>query len=573
MKCSHRTGREFVPSTSSAGSWRRRSIAETRSDFPKAGELTVLFKIQEGPRYSVQSVEITGNQKVSTDVLRRQVQSRKGEPFSPYQVAQDRANLVATYENLGYRDTALRYDISYPEPHQVAIHYIIEEGPRSFVENVIVAGLLHTRESSILREVQIKPGDPLSADRLLQTETNLHNLAVFNRVEVHEMPSFSDPNQRSVIINLEEARRFNLLYGVGYSSYEGVRGTFGVSDSNFLGRARTLSLGLRAGRQRQRGTLTYTLFRVLDWKLPTVVSLLADNEKAIREEVEPRRRVIQGRPFDSFRVQASAQAERALSKRESLFFRLNFQNVKITLPPDLASPLQFFREEERLRLSSISTSYLNDSRDDPVNPKTGYFLGGEALLSTKLLGSERQFFRILTQGQYYRQVSDDVIFVTALRLGTIFPFSSDPLLENPVPISERFFSGGATSLRGLPQDLAGPLLRDPKTGEIILVDENGRIDPDGRPVPLGGNALFIANIELRFPLIRFLSGALFYDTGNVFRSITDFSQAGFSNAIGFGLRANTPVGPLRFDVGYNPSPPTQIGFEEWNFHLTLGHPF
>ena len=312
---------------------------------------------------------------------------------------------------------------------------------------------------------------------------------------------------------------------------------------------------------------------MLDWKLPTVVSLLADNEKAIREEVEPRRRVIQGRPFDSFRVQASAQAERALSKRESLFFRLNFQNVKITLPPDLASPLQFFREEERLRLSSISTSYLNDSRDDPVNPKTGYLLGGEALLSTKLLGSERQFFRILTQGQYYRQVSDDVIFVTALRLGTIFPFSSDPRLENPVPISERFFSGGATSLRGLPQDLAGPLLRDPKTGEIILVDENGRIDPDGRPVPLGGNALFIANIELRFPLIRFLSGALFYDTGNVFRSITDFSQAGFSNAIGFGLRANTPVGPLRFDVGYNPSPPTQVGFEEWNFHLTLGHPF
>ncbi len=547
--------------------------AETRPDSPDRGELTVVFKIQEGPQSLVESVDITGNQRVHRDVLLRQIGSRAGEPFSPYQVAQDRSNLVATYEGLGYRDTDLRYDISYPRPNQAAIRYIIQEGPQSFVEHVILSGLLDTRKSAILREIQIAPGDPLSFERILQTESNLHNLAVFNRVEVRETPSFSDPNRKSVVINLEEARRFNVLYGIGYSTYEGIRGTFGVSDSNFLGRARTLSLGLRGGRQRQRGTLTYTFGRLLGWKLPTVLSLMADNEKAIKEEVEARRRVIQGRPFDAFRIQAAGQAERALSGRESLFFRLNFQNVRIKLPADLASPLQFFREEERMRLSSVSMSYLNDSRNDPVNPRAGFLLSGEALLSTKLLGSERQFFRILTQGQYYRQVSEGVVFVSSLRLGTIFPFSSDPRLENAVPIAERFFSGGATTLRGLPQDLAGPLLRNPETGEIILVDERGRIDPNGRPVPLGGNALFIANLELRFPLFWFLSGAFFFDTGNVFRSITDFSQAGFSNAIGFGLRANTPVGPVRFDVGYNPNPPTQVGFREWNFHLTLGHPF
>jgi len=548
--------------------------SETRPDFPSRGELTVVFKIQEGPQFFVDSVEITGNQRVGRDVLLRQVGSRAGQPFSPYQVAQDRSNLVATYEGLGYRDTDLRHDISYPRAkNHVAIRYTIKEGPQSFVEQVIVSGLLDTRKSSILREVQIAPGDPLSFDRILQTESNLQDLAVFNRVDVREAPSFSDPNRKSVIINLEEARRFNLLYGLGYSSYGGFRGTFGVSDSNFLGRVRTLSLALRGGRQRQRGTLSYTLGRVLGWKLPTVVSLLADNEKSVREEIEQGRRVIEGRPFDAFRIQAAAQAERALSARESIFFRLNFQNVRITVPPELASSVKFFREEERLRLSSMSASYLNDSRDDAVNPRTGFLLSGEALLSTKLLGSERQFFRILTQGQYYREVSQGVVLVGSLRLGTVFPFAADPQLENAVPISERFFAGGATTLRGLPQDLAGPLLRDPETGEIILVDENGVPDPDGRPVPLGGNALFICNLELRFPLFWLLSGALFYDTGNVFRSITDFSQAGFSNAIGFGLRANTPVGPVRFDVGYNPSPPAQVGFREWNFHLTLGHPF
>jgi outer membrane protein assembly factor BamA len=168
-----------------------------------------------------------------------------------------------------------------------------------------------------------------------------------------------------------------------------------------------------------------------------------------------------------------------------------------------------------------------------------------------------------------------VVLATSLRVGAILPFANNlpASVDNPVPISERFFSGGATTLRGLSQDLAGPLLRDPTTGEIILVDEQGRPDPQGRPVPLGGNALVIANAELRFPLIWFFSGAAFYDTGNVFRSFTDLSQAGFSNAIGVGLRANTPVGPVRFDVGYNPNPPDQIGFKHWNFHFTLGHPF
>jgi len=139
--------------------------------------------------------------------------------------------------------------------------------------------------------------------------------------------------------------------------------------------------------------------------------------------------------------------------------------------------------------------------------------------------------------------------------------------------SRAVLSGGATTLRGLPQDLAGPLLRDPNTGEVVLVDEQGRLDPQGRPVPLGGNALVIANAELRFPLVWFLSGAVFYDTGNVFRSITDLSNAGFSNAIGLGLRANTPVGPIRFDAGYNLNPPVLPGFKEWNFHFTIGHPF
>jgi outer membrane protein insertion porin family len=548
--------------------------AETRPAAPGSDRLVPVFIIEEGPRYLVDSVELEGDRQVPEQTLRREMVTREGQPFSPILLAQDRAAILATYESQGFRESDLRYEISYPQPHHVAVRCVIDEGPKSFIENVILTGLIDTRPAAVEREVTLRPSAPLSLDTILSTETNLHDLAIFNRVDVREAPSFHDPNMKNVFIQMEEARKYNLLYGIGYSSAEGARGTFGVSDSNFLGMARTLSLGLRAGRQRQRGNLSYALGRVLGWKLPTVLSGIVDNEKALTSE-SGGRRALRGRPYDAFRIIGSIQSERRLSRRESLFLRYNFQNLRLKVPPDLVAPLQFFREEERLRLSSVSVAYLNDSRDDATNPETGFFLSGEALLSAKFIASERQFFRVLTQGQYYRQVVPKVVLATSLRVGAILPFANNlpASVDNPVPISERFFSGGATTLRGLSQDLAGPLLRDPTTGEIILVDEQGRPDPQGRPVPLGGNALVIANAELRFPLIWFFSGAAFYDTGNVFRSFTDLSQAGFSNAIGVGLRANTPVGPVRFDVGYNPNPPDQIGFKHWNFHFTLGHPF
>jgi len=547
---------------------------EIRADFPVQGKLTPVFKIQEGPRHVVNGLQIVGNQHLEESRLRRELTMTEGQAFSPVGIAQDRTSILSAYENVGYRGTDVQYEISYPKPASVDVRYTIEEGEKWYVEHVIVAGLIDTKRSAVEHELVVKPGQPLSLEQVLTTETNLHNLAVFNRVDVKEASSFGDPNVKNVIIRVEEAKKYSLLYGLGYSSFEGVRGTFGISNSNFLGMARTLSFGLRAGRQRQRANVSYTLPRVFGWDMPTVLTAAVDNQLALTD-LQESRRVLTGRPFDAWRVIGSTQSERRLSARESFFVRLNFQNVRIDVPPELATALQFFREEEKVQLSSVSISYLNESRDDPVDPKSGFFLSGEALLSTKLIGSDRQFFRILTQGQYYKQLSPNVVFATSLRIGAIFPFANNQLINvtNAVPISERFFSGGSTSLRGLPQDLAGPLLRD-ANGNIVLVDEFGRPDPEGRPVPLGGNGVVIANNELRFPLFWFIHGAVFHDIGNVFNSITDVSQAGWSNAIGFGLRAQTPIGPVRFDVGYNPKPPPSRGsFSHWNFHFTIGHPF
>ena len=198
-------------------------------------------------------------------------------------------------------------------------------------------------------------------------------------------------------------------------------------------------------------------------------------------------------------------------------------------------PLEFFREEERLRLSSIGASYVNESRDDPLDPKGGFFLSGDAKLTAKILGSQRQFIRFLGQGRYYHPLMENLIFASSLRLGIIQPFrnslemeeipepvgqGTDPGEENapnPVPISERFFAGGPTTLRGLPLDLAGPLLLD-EDGNPVLVNTGGG---NLAPVPLGGDVLSVLNLELRFPLFFIFGGNFFYDVGNVFESHKD----------------------------------------------------
>ncbi len=542
-----------------------------------AGNLDLIFHIDEGPVHRLGTIQLEGNEAFESNELLDPTSMRPGQPFSPYLLANDRAIIMAIYERWGYRDVQLTANVSARDGQTVDVEYLVEEGPQYFVGDLLIAGNRETKRRVIRREIVAEPGGPLSYERSLQSETNLYNLAVFNRVRVKEIPTFNNPRDRSLLFSVEEAQKYSLVYGIGYSqtfgsrgpASEGLRGTFGISNHNFLGHARSLSLGVRAGRTRQTGNISYTLPRVGGRRIPTVVSLTVQNENriSIRED-ELRLRV---RPYDAFRITASSQSEKMLSRRESFFFRYNFEQIRLTVPELLETPLQFFREEENLRLSTVSLSYLNESREEPMDPKKGFFLSGESSLSSKGLGSQSEFFKILTQGRYYFPLLPELTLASALRIGIIAPFGSDPFAEdrdNPVPISERFFAGGPTTLRGLPLDLAGPLVLREDGTPFEVGPEDKRI-----PVPRGGNAMIIGNLELRFPIVGFVGGALFYDVGNVFESLSQVGSSQFSNAIGFGLSLMTPIGPVRLDLAHNPSPPPVVGFSKWQFHLNIGHPF
>jgi outer membrane protein insertion porin family len=563
--------------------YQQRGYLDTQAEYellPEGPGVAVLFRIDEGPRTFVRELLITGNEKISEAELMEEIQLREGAPFSPLALAQDRADIIARYENLGYRDVEFRSHVENLESQNASVTYVITENRQYFSDEVVIFGNLQTRLPVIEREVAIKPQSPLSLEQLLQTETNLYGLAIFNRVQVRTVDTVRDPLLKTVLVDVTEGSKYTLLYGIGYEQTltdarsEGIRGTFGITDNNFLGMGRSLSLGLRAGSLRQRGNLSYTVPRPFGRNLPSIFSLTADNQRRVRTVDDAELLNIAGRPFDSLRLIGSSQTERRLSRRESLFFRFTFEQISLTVPDELRTPLQFFREEEELRLSSVALSYLNESRDDPADPTSGFFVSGEAQTAARPLGSNEEFFRFLAIGQYYYRAFPDLIVAASLRIGFIEPFgiTSDKDVANPIPISERFFSGGPSSLRGLPQDLAGPLLLD-EDGNPLLVNRGTVANPDFTAIPLGGNALMLGNLEARFPARGLVGGALFYDIGNVFPTITKIAETSFSNAVGAGVFFRTPVGPIRFDVAYNPNPPRVEGFNRWSFHVNLGHPF
>ena len=208
----------------------------------------------------------------------------------------------------------------------------------------------------------------------------------------------------------------------------------------------------------------------------------------------------------------------------------------------------------QVRLSTVSSSLIRDTRDDPLGPTSGTLVGLDTEVAGRAMGSEVGFVKSFLQGFMYKRLSRKrgTVLATGARVGLAAGFSREvPAVDsngNPIvgpggqpvlvrvddlPASERFFAGGDTTVRGWGLDQLGT----PET-----LDANG--------FPLGGNAVLVLNAELRVPVWGDLGAVMFLDGGNVFRRVDDFDLGEVRGAAGFGVRYRSPIGPLRFDLGF-----------------------
>jgi outer membrane protein assembly complex protein YaeT len=569
---------------------------ETQDDYQGInGNMRVVVRIDEGPQTRVAHLNIAGNNKVPASEIMQHIDSRDGQPYSDFNIASDRDAIINYYFNRGFPHVQLEAtsrQVS-SDPPRVDLTYTISEGDQVFVDQVLVSGLHFTRPFVVKREFRVHPGDPISQNGMLDTQRHLYDLGIFNAVDVAVQNPDGQARQKDVLVNVEEARRYTFTYGFGFEAQTGSapagsaapQGKFGISPRvsfdvariNFRGRDHTLLFKSTVGNLQQRALFSYEaprLFNKENWKL--TFAAFYDTTRDVLT-------------FTGHRLEGSVQAEQTYSPATLLLYRFSYRDVRVDASTLAIDPNLVPLFSRPVRVGMPSFTLIRDKRDDPLDAHKGNYTTFDTGVSSGIFGSEASFGRMLVNNSTYHEFRRSKwVFARATQIGVQEPFGGQTI----IPLPERFFGGGGNSLRGFAINQAGP--RDLQTG-----------------FPLGGDGLFVNQIELRFPPLSLplvndnLSTVLFHDVGNVFAAAGDVFPSLFrvsqrnrqqcqtgtgtapcdfnyaSHDVGGGLRYRTPIGPVRVDFGYNLNPPTfpirrVATFEtlkHFNFFFSIGQTF
>jgi outer membrane protein insertion porin family len=563
------------------------SIQVASSVANRGGDITVQFRVTEGPRDVVNTLSIEGNDTLpSAQSAPGGLKVVAGQPYSQAHVEADRTNIVANYLKAGYLNASFREtaaEVSKDDPHHINVVYHIYEGPKVIAGSLVTLGRAHTKQRLIDQDVSdIKPGEPLTESQLLLAGSKLYDhTGVFDWAEVDPKRQITTQDAEDVVIRVHEAKRNQITYGFGFEvinrggsipsgtvalpnlppiglppsfttsqvTFYGPRGTFQYTRNNVGGKGASLSFTGFAGRLDQRGAAYYIVpdFRWSAWKATTSVS-------ADRNEENPL--------FSSQQELVSTQLQRPVDKaqKNTLFLRYSFSQTDLTriLIPDLVDA-----QDQHVRLSTLGANLTRDTRDNPLDEHKGVLESAELDMNATKLGSSVNFAKFTGQAAFYKQGFRNIVFANSLRIGLAQPYAN-----SRVPLSEEFFTGGGNSLRGFPLDGAGP------QRQVDVCSSGSSTDCFKILVPSGGNELLLINAEARIPLAikSGLSLVTFYDGGNVFPTVGfhDFTSL-YSNNVGLGLRYATPVGPVRIDVGRNLNPIQ--GINATQYFISIGQAF
>jgi outer membrane protein insertion porin family len=546
----------------------------------------ITFNVVEGDRTTVGNLRVDGNKNIPFDQLHHgkgQFELLEGKPFSPRRMSDDRNQIAAKYLDAGFLNSEVKTVVTrHPDdPHVVDVTYAITENQRVRISHVVYMGWDHTRLALLKKSANLAPEQPLSQGKLLQGESDLYDLGIFDWSSIGPRRQITDQAEEEALVKVHEAKRNSITYGFGLqiskrggnvptgsvavpglptiglhgakvlpseATFVSPRGSVEYRRLDLRGLGESLAISVLAERLDQRFITTYTdpHFRLSSWQALTSISAERTTENPL---------------FQARLADASIQFQRFLNREKTrqLQLRYNFNHTKLSqlLVPQLVLPA-----DRNVQLSYVSSTLIQDTRDKPLDAHHGVYSTIDFRIVPSALGSSANFTRLFSQYAFYKPLGS-LVFANSIRMGLAAPFAG-----SDVPTSQRFFAGGGTTLRGFPTDEAGPVRYIPfcqgtSTTNCPLI-----------PIPVGGNQLFILNSELRYPIpiISNLGGVIFYDGGNVYRRINlpEFVN-NYSNTVGIGLRYNTPIGPLRIDLGHNLNPVT--GISATQFFITLGQAF
>ncbi len=488
---------------------------------------TLRFAVTEGEPVRLKTIRVEGNTALTAQFLLRDVPLRAGDPYLRTKVRTGAEQIRLAYDRAGFRNARVAYDLE--GPNSAELVYRVEEGTRRYVGEIKVEGNLLTRKETMERELTFQAGDPLSQEELLKSQRALYRLGIFQTVELTQEAG-PDPEHPVIRVKVSEADNLIQSVGAGYDSQEGIRGVYDITNTNLFGRGRTFSVILRGSAIDSRAQVVLKDPFLFNRKLESLLTgyWALQEKESFTEEI----------------LGTTLQLMKKHTKQDKTYYRYTIKDVDV-------SDLQVTPSEagvQSLRLSGPSFSYTHDSRDDFFNPHKGTFDSLDIGFVDNSLGSDVNYVRFFGLGTWFRPVADTAVWAQAVRLGLEVPYAPTDL----VPISERFFAGGDTTVRGFERDELGP--KDEITGE-----------------PLGGEGLFVLNEEFRFPIWRFLRGVVFVDAGNVATTVSDLFPLRLRWVSGAGVRIDTPIGPFRLEYGWKLDREPDESPGEWN--VSIGQSF
>ena len=512
---------------------------EQKTLFHTSGQaVDLLFRIKEGRPARTGRVQVSGDWPPALGAATEGLELAPGGLFLPSLLDADLLALRERLDHAGYFDARVSSRTQL-EGGKVNITFLVRSGKAARVAGIRYEGLEQTSRKLVQRYVDLRRGDPLSVERLRALERELFRTGLFRDVEVTHEAVEGEPGWRRVVLRVRETPALSLRLTGGYDTEEQFGSSVTLSHDNVGGKGRRASLQAFATARRQGGRLTFEQPRIFRDRLEGLLSF--DLQKEQRE----------GFTVASTGVALQLGSTARRDRRWQWIYALSanrFTDVDLD-PAALERELQAERGRlEPVRLGSISLSWSLDRRNDPFLPTRGAIVRSDLGLFARPLGSEASFLRWRGQGAAYRDLGRGRVLAGSLRFGLEWPFAG----SGSIPLSERLFAGGASSLRGFGRDLVGPL--DGPGGE-----------------PLGGQASLVLNLEARAPLWRELSLVLFVDAGNVWLDVGNFDPGSLRRAAGLGLRYNTPVGALRIEYGLKLD--RREGESPGRFVLSIGEAF
>jgi outer membrane protein insertion porin family len=538
-------------------------ITDVKIDRLDQKNVIITIYINEGPQYHIGTVTVEGLHIVTEPNFRKVIKETEGKVFSPQKLQKDIKSVEDAYGVAGYADAKVNVQTTPAGPAMVNLSYKVDEGIQSFVEHINISGNSRTKDKVLRREIVLSPGDVFDTVRVDISKKRLEGLQYFERVDTYASDT-AIPGRKDLNVVVQEKRTGNLNFGLGFSTTDGLLGFAELSQGNF-------------------DILNWKTFTGAGQKFRARVQLGTETKDASIELSEPyfldQRLALGGRLFfDEYNYYSDVYDQRDYGF--DIFLRkpiTNFLSVKLDYTIQeidiyninsslISSELQdLINQEGADNLESrVTLGFTYDTRDSAFLTRKGTRIDLSTYVSGGPLGGSVQVYGMdLDAAQYFHLPYDTILLLNG-EIGSVANWSGGSESGGIVPIFDRLYLGGASTLRGFKFRDVGP--------------------KDGNGDAIGGNTLVRYTIEYTIPIIERVRAAVFYDGGFVNPGSWSFSpqkvptgnkgqfSGGFNQDIGIGVRLDLPIGPLRLDYGF-PIEEDSFSSKSGQFQFSVGYQF